>query len=103
MSDSKAVRDGGRQISPREKHVTSRRVARAFEAWDPSLGTTVIMNSGAVLRMIQIVFDKQFGAQLPPIKRAVEFECGGSRYYAALDRLQENTSQEELLSGPGPS
>jgi hypothetical protein len=48
----------------------------------------VIMNSGAVLRNIQIVFDKNLGAGLPPIKRAVEVESGGTRYYAAFDRLQ---------------
>jgi hypothetical protein len=61
----------------------------------------VIMNSGAVLRNIRIVFDKNLGAGLPPIKRAVEFESGGTRYYAAFDQLQENTSQEDLPAGPG--
>ena len=79
----------------------SRRVVRAFEAWDPSFGMLVIMNSGAVLQMIGIVLDRNLGAGLPPIKRAVEFESGGTRYYAAFDRLQENTSPEDMRAGPG--
>jgi hypothetical protein len=101
MSGSDAVREAGWLRSSPEKRVISRRVVKAFEAWDPSFGMVVIMNSGAVLRIIGIVFDKNLGAGLPPIKRAVEFESGGIRYYAAFDRLQENTSLEDLLTEPG--
>ena len=60
----------------------------------------VIMNTGAVLDIIGIVFDKDIGAGLAPIKRAVEFEFEGTRYYGAYDRLLENTSE---LCGPDAS
>ena len=66
---------------------------------DPSFGMLVIMNSGAVLRIIRIVLDRDFGAGLPPIKRAVEFEFGETRYYAGFDRLWENTSLEDQPAG----
>ena len=33
------------------------------------------------------------------MKRAVEFESGGTRYYAGFDRLWENTSPEDLPAG----
>lgn len=101
MSGSDAVREAGWLRSSPEKRVISRKVVKAFEAWDPYFGMVVIMNSGAVLRNIRIVFDKNLGAGLPPIKRAVEFESGGTRYYAPFERLQENTSQEDLPAGPG--
>ncbi|MCX6628003.1 MAG: hypothetical protein NTW28_10290 [Candidatus Solibacter sp.] len=88
----------------------SRKVTRAFEAWDPRLGMVVIMNSGATLRMIRIVPEQDrtqpveyslFGAGAvilgsPQIKRAEEFESDGTRYCAEFDRLRENTSLEDL-------
>lgn len=100
MSGSDDVREAGCLRSFPEKRVILRAV-RAFEAWDPSFGMVVIMNAGAVLRVIRIVFDKNLGAGLPPVKRAVEFESGGARYFAVFDRLQQNTSPEDLPAGPG--
>ena len=79
----------------------SRKVVKAFEAWDPSFGMVVIMNAGAELRNIRIVFDKSLGPGLPPTKCAVEFECGGTLYCAAFDRLQANTSQGDVPAGRG--
>lgn len=73
----------------------SRKVIRAFEAWDPAFRMVVIMNSGADLRVVGITFNQRLAPGLPPLERAVEFESGGTRYYAAFERLQENTSGEE--------
>ena len=98
---SDAFPDEGRLDRNTSKHVTSRRVATTFEAWNPSLGMMVTMNSGAPLRVIQIVFDKHLGGRRSPIKRAVEFESGGIRYYAAFDTLQENSSPEALSDDSG--
>lgn len=94
MSGSSAVRDGRRVLPYADKHVTSKRVTTTFEAWDPSLAVMVTMKEGAPLRVIQIVFDKRFGAGRAAIKRAVEFESSGIRYYAAFDTFQENTTPE---------
>ena len=55
MCGSDAVRAADLHSSSPEDRVISRRVVKAFEAWDPSFGMLVIMNSGAVLRMIRIV------------------------------------------------
>jgi hypothetical protein len=78
-------------MSSAKKRTLTRKVSRAFEVWDPSFGMMVIMTTGAVLDIIGIVFDKDIGAGMPPIKRAVEIDCEGTRYYGAYDRLLENT------------
>ena len=96
---SDTVRAANWHSSSPDNRVISRRVVKAVEAWDPSLGMVVIMNSRAVLRVIRIVLDIDLGAGLPPIK--VEFEFGGTRYYAGFDRLWENTSPEDLPAGHG--
>jgi len=71
-------------------------VKKAFEAWDPSLGMVVIMNAGTVLRILQIVFDQRFDRERPPVKRAVEVEVGGHRYFAEFERLRENATVADL-------
>ena len=40
-----------------------------------------------VLRMIRIVLHRGLGAGSPPIKRAAEFESGGTRYYAGFEPI----------------
>ncbi len=70
-------------------------VKKAFEAWDPSIGMVVIMNAGATLRIVGIVFDQKFEPEGPAVKRAVEFECQGQLYYAAFDRVRENAAVDD--------
>ena len=77
----------------------TRRVVKAFEAWDPVFGMLVIMNSGAALRIIRIAFNQRIAVGRPPIARAVEFESGNNRYYAAFERMQENTAPDDVPDG----
>ena len=84
---------------PLNNHVGSRTTAtvqKAFEAWDPSFEMVVIMNAGTVLRILQIVFDQKFDRERPPVKRAVEFEARGHRYFAEFERLRENATPSDL-------
>jgi hypothetical protein len=60
----------------------------------------VVMNFGA-LRNFRIAFDTNLGARLPPMMRTVRFESDGTRYLVAFDRLQENTSLQDLPAKPG--
>ena len=68
-------------------------VTKAFEAWDPTFGMIVIMNSGIVVQVGRIVFDVNRHPILPPIKRAVEFLRDDTLYYAEFNRFEENTSE----------
>lgn len=73
-------------------------VKRSFDAWDPSLRTVVIMNAGAELKIVQIVFDRRLDREHLAVKRVVEFECQGTLYLAPFDRVRENTSLDEPLA-----
>ncbi len=73
----------------------SRRVVTAFEAWDPSLGMVVIMNSGRVLYPKRVLPDHDPIPGAPPFRRGVEFECGGAPYLADFERIWSNTCRQE--------
>jgi hypothetical protein len=69
-------------------------VVKVIEAWDATLAAQVVINSGTVVRVNQIVFDKPLGPGMPRIVCAVEFESNGALYYAPFGKFQEATGQE---------
>jgi len=53
------------------------------------------------LRNFRIAFETSLGTGLPRLMRTVRFESERTRYLAAFDLLQENTSPEVLPANPG--
>jgi hypothetical protein len=77
----------------------ARKVVRSLEAWEPILSTTVVLNPGAVLENLHIVFDRRVGPAQSSVRWALEFRAGGVLYRADFDRVMQSTAPIESAMG----